>query len=209
MDCKVYQKIDNRQKVGGNLVLLKDFLDAVEIPFRLGYGTLLGVVRDNNFILGDNDVDLLVSKSYKQCFLENQKKLELMGFVFYRVTNNAITLVKDNVTFDCYFFSQQNLIDKVLDRVSCSFGVWCVIIDNFYWENSVPIIFLNRKFLIFDKHIEWLVQVYGAGWRVPQNVKGNTRTFTSKYLCKLKDWIKRNSGKNQEKLRNLYRKCFR
>lgn len=187
---KSYQKIDNCDKVAKGLLLLKDFFDSVEVSFRLGYGTLLGVVRDNNFILGDNDVDLLFEQKDKIDFINNKLVLENLGFYFYKITNNTIALVFEGVTFDCYFFSQRNLIDKLLDRVSCSFGVWCVVIDNFYWNESVKIKFLDRDFLVFKYYTEWLLYTYGVDWRVPKNTKGNTKGVISTILCSVKNKLK-------------------
>lgn len=208
---KPYQKIANREKVAKGLLLLKDFFDSVDVPFRFGYGTLLGVVRDNNFILGDNDVDLLFEQKDKIDFINNKSVLENLGFVFYRITNNTIILIFEGVTFDCYFFSQRNLIDKLLDRVSCSFGVWCVVIDNFYWEDSVKIRFLGKDFLVFKDHIGWLVYTYGAGWRVPQNKKGNTKGIISSFLCLIKNNFKKIlvSFNLHLKFIKLYRSIFK
>ena len=44
-----------------NLCLLKSILDANGIKFQLAFGTLLGVVREHDFIDHDEDIDLAFS----------------------------------------------------------------------------------------------------------------------------------------------------
>ena len=39
---------------------MDDFLNYIEMPYRLSCGTLLGAIRENNFIAHDTDIDLEV-----------------------------------------------------------------------------------------------------------------------------------------------------
>jgi hypothetical protein len=52
---------------------IMDFLKESNIPIILFYGTLLGYVRDSEFIPGDDDIDVLVSR-------ENFNKLKTFVF---------------------------------------------------------------------------------------------------------------------------------
>ena len=44
-----------------NLKLLKKVFDKFGVRFFLAYGTCLGAYRDNNFLPGDNDIDIMVT----------------------------------------------------------------------------------------------------------------------------------------------------
>ena len=52
-----------------NLLLVKNILDKEELPFMLAYGTLLGAVREHDFIAHDEDIDLIVMKEYFDHFV--------------------------------------------------------------------------------------------------------------------------------------------
>ena len=51
--------------------LLKNFLDAHKIRYYLDCGTLLGAVRDKNFIKGDTDIDIQVPQQDLERLREN------------------------------------------------------------------------------------------------------------------------------------------
>jgi hypothetical protein len=91
---------------------------------------------------------------------------------------------------DVYFFSERNLVDKLLDRVTCGYGFFCVAIDKFYWERTVWVDWFGESFLVFKDYELWLSRVYGADWRVPQNKKGRAKTFTSHYTMGFLSFVK-------------------
>ena len=209
MSDVVYKKI-NRKACKENLLLIKSILDKENIPFRLGYGTLLGAVRDKNFIKGDNDIDLLFDFIYR----ENVKKILFVlsghGFVLNRCTRNFVSLSRLGVTIDFYFFSQRNLIDKLFDRVTCSFGLFCVYVDKLYWDETTTIEFIGKPFLVFKDYEIWLMQVYGADWRIPQDKKGSAKTFFSGIIYGSWKWLRPKLPKELlKKVVGTYRGLFK
>ena len=174
----------NLQTSKETLLLLKKVFDKNNITFRLGYGTLLGAVRDKNFISGDNDIDLVLLANEKvkvECILQVLVK---KGFKVVKKCNCFITLERKGTLIDLYFFDQRNLVDKLLFRYTCSYGFWCIYIPkNYLFEGNNQVFgevcFFGETFCTFYNYLEWLSRTYGDYSR-PQNRKGNTRTLTSK-----------------------------
>lgn len=180
---KLGQQVINKKICRENLLLLKNIFDSNNIHFRLGYGTLLGAIREKDFITGDTDVDLILDlkdkyKVFAFCWL-----LSRNDFIIKRNLNNLITLVRKNNQIDLYFFSQRNFIDKILGRFTCSCGFWCLFIPIRFYLGFDEVVFLGKRFCVLYNSVGWLEKVYGVNWRVPRNVKGNTKTFTSSLLC--------------------------
>lgn len=178
----------NKRVARENLFLLKKIFDEQGITFRIGYGTLLGFVREKNFISGDNDIDLVLMQSERvrvDCVLG---LLKVKGFEVVKQANCFITFRRKGVLVDLYFFAQRNIIDKILNRFTCAYGVWCIYIpkhflflDNdecFHW-----VYFRGKQFYTFRNYCKWLERTYGD-YLVPSDKKGNTRTFFSKYFMR-------------------------
>jgi phosphorylcholine metabolism protein LicD len=183
-------KTINRKQCKENLFFLKKVFDKNKIFFRLGYGTLLGAIRENNFILGDNDIDLVFDK---------QDKVKVDKLIPFFVSNdfevrrrfvNFISLSKKGNNVDFYFFSERNLIDRLLGRVTCSYGIWCVYLDTAYFDFSEERTFLGKKFNVFRNPENWLAHNYGCDWMIPKNKKGKAKTFFSSLLCPCYLWLK-------------------
>jgi hypothetical protein len=54
-----------------NLLLLKDILDKNHLRFLLLFGTLLGAVREHDFIAHDEDIDLVMKKEDMPAWFKN------------------------------------------------------------------------------------------------------------------------------------------
>jgi len=191
-----------------NLLLLRKIFYSKDIIFRLGFGTLLGAIRENDFIRGDKDIDLVFEYKYyskvKDCFRE----LELNGFKVFMQKKNYILVKRKGVQTDFYFFSERNFFDKLFKRVSCGYGLWCIYIPRQYFDVWGEIFFLKQKFLILP--VTWLDYTYGRWW-IPENKRGSrSRTFTSTYLLLFRDTVRKCFSKEQEqKIRVIYRGLFK
>jgi len=173
-----------------NLLTLKPILDSNNIKFKLGYGTLLGAIREKSFIKNDSDIDLLFYKKDKMLMDSLIPLFEKEGFVLGRFNNNFFEMHRNESHVDFYFFSERNLVDKLLSRVTCSVGIWCVYVENKFWCESEELVFLNQTFLVFKNPKAWLEFNYGSDWLIPQNKKGRAKTFFSSYLCRVYLWLK-------------------
>ena len=133
----------------------------------IGYGTLLGIIRENSCIDGDDDIDIIIDRIHydrlKKVLTENGFKIEY-GF---GIADNR-NILKTKETNEC-----------------CSVDFYMASVDNnghYYdsWENVIwsycnPI--LKYKWqsteLRIPSHAETkLVNRYGVNYKTPQKSKG-------------------------------------
>lgn len=191
-----------------NLLLLQKIFCKYRVKFRIGYGTLLGCVRDKDIILGDKDIDLVFSLSQKNKVEFLVPLLRGQGFELQMSKANYMYFFRKGVHVDFYFFSQRNLADRFFDRVSCGFGLWCIYLNKRFFDSWVEYDFLGERF--FGLPVEWLDYAYGD-WRVPRNKRGfRSRTFTSFYLMGFRDFLRSFFSKSiQNKVKFFYRGLFK
>ena len=137
----------------------------------IGYGTLLGIIRENSCIDGDDDIDIIIDKSnydvVKQLLIKNG--IELSDN--FRINNSTdILKTKENnnyCTVDFYMASidgKGNFKDK-WEKVTWSecYNEKNELIQHMWNENILYLPFNYEKKLI---------NRYGENWRIPQNSKG-------------------------------------
>jgi len=105
----VEEKIFDKKKAIKNLIDIKEVFDECKISFWLIGGTLLGAVREKDFISWDDDVDIAV---YEEDFLPKydilKEKFILKGFIFRNTRKSIgtkITLWREGPknSIDCLF----------------------------------------------------------------------------------------------------------
>lgn len=172
----------NRIKSKANILFLKKVFDFHGIDFKLAYGTLLGAIREKNFIKGDTDIDLVLSFEDKFKVENCLKEFKEKGFCLIRKNDMVWSLEKELDYIDLYFFKSKTIIDFVLDRSLCQIGCWCMQINNNYLNGFDEVVLFGQRFKTFKNHLKWVEFTYGKDYLIPQKKKGNTRTFTSKLL---------------------------
>jgi phosphorylcholine metabolism protein LicD len=137
----------------------------------VGYGTLLGIIREDSCIEGDDDVDIVIDKTnydiIKQLMIENNIKLEF-GYNIDNNTNILKTKENDNYCSIDFYMATTDIKGNYNDT-------WeNVIWSNCYNENNELIQHIWNKnilYLPFNYEIK-LLNRYGEDWRIPQNSKG-------------------------------------
>lgn len=148
---------------------VKNTLNSINVPYFLVCGTLLGFVRDGDFISHDLDIDLgIFIEDWSPKIIEEFVKC---GFQFYRqlgTRENGLeyTFRKNSINVDLFFYYKSG--DKIF---SCA-----------YWKENKPENQIISQHNIFDigqltvrgesfsvpKNYEaYLENVYGKNWRVP------------------------------------------
>lgn len=142
-----------------NLVLLKQIFDANSIPFQLHAGTLLGAVREQDFISHDEDIDLALLDCYRNDVFKILPILNSKGFEICRYDRrDLLSLMRKGEYIDLYFYKKYN--DFLL---SCS--GWLVISSHI--EKSININFKGNSYCIPENWEQYLEAEYGKGWRIP------------------------------------------
>ena len=142
-----------------NLLILKRILDENAIPFMLSYGTLLGAVRDNDFITHDEDIDLSIKEEYRDKFLAVLKDLHKYDFEVVRYDRKDLySLMRKGEYIDLYFFRPCGD-----NRWECS---GARSLSEFFGEPDT-IIFRGFEFQTHSNHLNYLLMAYGSNWRTP------------------------------------------
>jgi len=146
-----------------NLIIFKRILDASGIKFGLLYGTLLGAVREGDFIGHDEDIDLFILAENFKLFLDLLFVLNEEGFNVARFDEGGfLSLSRDNEYIDIYFFHSYNKIF----RNCCGH----LLPDKFLTDlDELP--FLGKTFYAPRHYIEFFEFEYGCHWKIPKEYK--------------------------------------
>ena len=149
----------NKIKASNNLLLLKRLLDSEGISFGLIAGTLLGAVREQDFIEHDEDIDLFFLNEGKECVVNLLPRLLNEGFEVARYDRRGLlSIIRDGEYIDMYFFS---LINENV-RSCCG---WCI--PNIFLTDTTNIQFKGELFCVPKDYIKYLEYEYGDDWQIP------------------------------------------
>ena len=101
--CPLYVGIKELDKdiAMRNLVTLKEVADEYGFRFYLAYGTLLGAVREQDFIAHDEDIDLAAEFAQLDVLMAMLPKLLECGFKIARWEERGfISIIRDNEYID-------------------------------------------------------------------------------------------------------------
>lgn len=175
------------------LFFTKQLLDEKRIKFGLIYGTLLGAIREHDFIAHDYDVDIYTA-DIKDLLLATPYLYE-KGLKLCRVNPNRLySYMKDDVYIDIY----------IQDKVPFPFNLWCYrvcnnIIPKKYLRKTEKINFLGKEFCIPANSEKLLEFLYGKTWRTPivgDHGQGKGSVWLVFFLRK----VKKNGSKFFQKL---------
>ena len=144
-----------------NLFLLKDVCDREGLQFILFYGTLLGAIREHDFITHDEDIDIVMRKEDRPRFLSLLFELRDMGFEVVRDEPRGIlSIMRKGEYIDVYWY-ETYVEDPRLKYCSRN------ICKKEYIDELAEFDFLGRLFFVPKDYIAFLVYYYGKNWTVP------------------------------------------
>lgn len=149
----------NRTKSKENLLLFKSSMEAQGLKFGLIYGTLLGAIREKNFIEHDEDTDVFILKEDEQILLDSLFILRDKGFEVGRYTEKLISILRNGEYIDVYFFSKKNRKTRESEGY---------VIPSHFLENLINYELFGVDFLVPYKTEELLEHMYGKSWRIPK-----------------------------------------
>jgi len=154
-----------------NLLDLKKILDKNDIYFGLIYGTLLGAIREKNFIAHDEDTDIFMLEEDKDKLLNILNIFVDNGFLVGRYTEKLLSVIRNGEYIDIYFFKKKGVLRRECEGY---------IIDSIFLENTEDYSFLGDSFRIPVRAKELLVKLYGSDWETPKENEP-----ASNYTCYL------------------------
>ncbi len=156
------------------LFRVADLLEGRGIHYHLAFGTLLGAIRDHDFIKKDLDVDIY-SRDEEKIFAAlpflRENGVELIRYVRHGLFSFRLT-GDMNGYIDIYLLTSQ-----------CNpWGIYCYRINTVYtpkWllRGEEEIEFLGRKFWCARKPVRLLKFWYGSTWNVPIGKFEKTYTY--------------------------------
>lgn len=152
------RKIIDTNTCKENLLLFKQIMDSNNIPFGLIFGTLLGAVREKNFIKYDEDVDVFLFDELRENILETLFQFIQYGFQVARYSDSLLSLIRNNDYIDVYFFKETSSNRRCMNYIypSC------------YFNELIDYDFLDTKFNISKNYSKLLEEIYGKDWHIPK-----------------------------------------
>lgn len=172
----VLAKIKEKAKIA--LFDIKDVLDEMGLEFVLLQGTLLGAIREHDFIDTDEDIDLgiriydlapIMGRLAKRL---RSKKFRTDSVQLSYGFPKDIKIIRSPVRTDLvsYDFCNGKMFRSLrkIDRIK--------VYDRKFIDNLKEIDFLGRNFKIFVDAEEWLEIEYGPDWRKREKRSGKFTT---------------------------------
>ena len=153
-----------------NLLLFKQIMDNNNISFGLMFGTLLGAVREKNFIKYDEDVDVFLFDELKENILETLFEFMKYGFQVARYSDSLLSLIRNNDYIDVYFFKETSSNRRCMNY----------IYPSYYFNELIEYDFLDTKFNISKNYSKLLEEIYGKDWNIPKqnaHAEENYKTY--------------------------------
>lgn len=166
-------KRTNKLILNNTLLHIIKLLTKFNIPnWFIGYGTLLGIIRENSCIEGDDDIDIVCDKtSYdkiKQILIDDGLRIETgYGILNSRKIIKTKSDTKRNLcTIDIYManIDQKGNFHDMWENVT-----WSTCFHNgklipYKWEEVILYLPNNAKTKLENR--------YGKNWKIPQRSKG-------------------------------------
>lgn len=159
-------------KSANNLLLVKKVLDKNKVKFGLMFGTLLGAIREGNFIKHDEDVDLFVLEEDKDALINTLHDLLDIGFKVCRYDGRLLSIIRDNEYIDFYFFRKY----LVFFRKSSAGLTYKAA----FLQETKSQAFLGTTFQVPKETEIFLKVLYGVNWKIP--IKNTGAMSYSKYI---------------------------
>lgn len=165
-----------------NLRLLDILLKSKEITWGPIFGTLLGIVRDNDFITWDEDIDLYILKEQEDMFRNVLWDLSDNGFSLIRYERRGLySIMRNGEYIDFYVLAkiQENLRET---------GGGGYVFEK-YIRDTIPYNFKGIELNIPREYDEFLTLSYND-WRTPVQYANFEMNSFQKSIKKFIYWVK-------------------
>lgn len=159
------------------LLIIKILNDNNIKNWFIAYGTLLGMIRDNSCINGDDDIDIIIDKSnrelLKKLLIENNiQRFDKRSRRINKPTRNTMNIIKTipNDKFSSIDFYMADIDEKGNFKDNWEKVTW----SECYGENNelIPMKWRGNLLYIPNNAELKLQRRYGDSWKTPMNSKG-------------------------------------
>ena len=172
----------DKQIAAENLAILKRILDKKGLKPLIAYGTLLGAIREKDFISHDEDIDLIVKAEDKQAFFDLLPELMAQGFFVARYDRRELlSIIRKGEYIDFYFFKPYK------DGIRYCSGVLC---PNEFFEDVTLVPFKGNEYWAPTDYEGFLLFEYGENWRTPIQYKNYGMSSWQKFMFRTKENVK-------------------
>jgi phosphorylcholine metabolism protein LicD len=142
-----------------NLLDFKAVMEKHDIHYGLWFGTLLGAIREKDFIKHDEDTDVFMLDEDREKVLDALYDFEEVGLKVIRYEHNGeiLSFMRDGDYIDIYFYRK-----SLNQRVTVDNGI-----DGKYLESTVMTDFLGTQFPVPNHPKEVVKILYGENWHIP------------------------------------------
>lgn len=164
-----------------NLLLFNSIARKNGLKFALAYGTLLGAIREHDFIAHDEDIDLFIKNEDLDLFKAMLFELRDNGFevIRYDRRNGLCSIMRKDEYIDFYIMAP--LIDGVRETLGSP-------VPEKYIEDLVEYDFQGEKFLAAREAEESMMFFYGESWKTPIIMNPYNMSLIKKIITKL-NWV--------------------
>lgn len=172
-----------------NLFKFKNIMDENNVDIILMYGTLLGAVREKDFIEHDIDIDLICFSEIE--LIKSINNLIISGFKFVRYEKESKTysFIRNDCYIDVYIVSHVKGLLGLFYYNLCGKLYPKGLLKSFKYID-----FIGGSFLAPKKIEDNLVYCYGDDWRTP--IANKPGVHESKWQIKIKKVISKFLPKN-------------
>lgn len=187
-------KVINKSIAKENFFIFKKIMDKNNLKFILAYGTLLGAIREKDFITHDEDIDVIMLNEDRDNFIELLFKFREVGLEVVRNRDDLISIIRDDEYIDIYFFKKWGMGLRKNGKYRTK--------ETFLFETK-KYSFLGKEFDIPKDYIGYLEYHYGPDWNIP---KKHAHSYIVGNSTKIKDFLRRKFSKSYSFLQKLFNK---
>jgi lipopolysaccharide cholinephosphotransferase len=148
-----------------NMVIARDVLEERGVALFLNFGTLLGAIREKNFIPHDHDVDMGIFEKDRPAFMSAIPELQSRGFAASTELTaqcRMVTVMRGGEQLD-FFFAQPHRTLGLRRWDLDSFA----LVPARHLDSLDEIDFLGERFKVPHECEGFIRRLYGKTWRIP------------------------------------------
>ena len=175
-------KVINKERMLDNLQALSLCLNKIDINWGPAFGTLIGIVRNDDFQPWKPVFDIYILKEDEERFKDILWLLTEIGFKLVRYERRGLYIIERNDEYIKIF-----VLHKICSDVRHTGG--SDFIHEKYLQNTVKWDFNGISLNVPQEVDEYLVFQYGAEWIIPKQTVFYSMPFMKRYWHWLKTWI--------------------